>query len=149
MTGRLFRVSILLAAIFVFVMLSTVQADPPPPVQGTPEVVFELRTDPERLLWTDVEPGGTHFDLVRGDLTILLQTGGDFTQATEVCLASDQGGRSFDDGDIPAPGRIFWYVVRGVNETGAGTYDELSPRQVGSRDAEIDASAGACPLGGF
>src|SRR5262245_25927750 len=137
------RLAALLGA--VCAVSSIVHGDPPQPVQGTPQIRFDARKDPERLLWTDVMPGGAHFDLVRGDLATLLQTGGDFTQATRACLVNDAGDRAFDDADPPAAGGGFWYVVRGVNDAGAGTYDSISTSQVGGRDAEINASPNSCP----
>ena len=124
-------------------LLSTALAQTPP-VQGTPVLAFDDHRSPERLLWTDTEPGGTRFDLVRGDLTLLLQSGGDFTLATEVCLAADQSERSFDDADIPAAG--FWYLVRGHNDVSVGTYDDPIPGgQSEPRDTGINAAAGSCP----
>jgi hypothetical protein len=45
----------------------------------------------------------------------------------------------------PSLGKAFWFLVRGANCAGKGTYNSGVPAQVGSRDAEIDASTAACP----
>lgn len=89
--------------------------------------------------------GAVAYDLVRGGLGTLRSTAGDFTQATELCLADDGAATTFSDGATPVAGDGFWYVVRGVSCGGMGSYDEGVPAQHGSRDAGIDASAGACP----
>ena len=39
----------------------------------------------------------------------------------------------------------FWFLVRGVNCGGSGSYDTGEPSQVGSRDAEIAGSGADCP----
>jgi len=89
--------------------------------------------------------GAITYDVVRGSLGTLRSTAGDFTQATESCLANDRPETTRTDGATPALGDGFWYLVRGVSCGGAGYYDEGHPAQQGSRDAEIAASAGACP----
>ena len=115
------------------------------PPAGTPELMFTTTYNGEdRLEWTRPDDA-FRFDLVRGDLTLLIQTQGDFTQATTVCLADDTFQTEFEDADEPSVGGGFWYVVRGDNYDGNGTYDSLSASQVGSRDAEINASTFACP----
>jgi hypothetical protein len=49
------------------------------------------------------------------------------------------------DATLPPPGGGFWYLVRGLSCGGPGTYDSGAASQIGSRDAEIAASANACP----
>jgi len=88
--------------------------------------------------------GGTTYDVVRGDLTTLRQTDGDFLLATQECLASDHADHSLSHTATPAPGDGSWYLVREL-DNGSGTYDEPSGSQVGFRDPGIDASAGARP----
>jgi hypothetical protein len=85
------------------------------------------------------------FDLVRGDLLTLRSTAGDFTAATLDCLTDDLTANFLPYGTDPAVGGGFWFLVREVVGAVAGTYDEPSGSQVGSRDAEIDAAPGACP----
>ena len=89
--------------------------------------------------------GADRYDLVRGSLALLGSSGGNFTTATQSCLANDQAGVSFPDATPPAVGDGFFYLVRGISCGGTGTYDSGAASQVGSRDAEIAASANACP----
>ncbi len=126
------------------VPLGAGHGDPDPPA-GTPELTFTTTFNGEdRLEW--IRPDDAfRFDLVRGDLTLLIQTQGDFTQATTVCLADDAFQTEFEDADEPAQGQGFWYVVRGGNRDGDGTYNSLSASQQGDRDSEINASPFSCP----
>ena len=87
------------------------------------------------------------YDILRGDLGTLRSTGGDYAAATEACVIDDipHGyAVSFNSGG-PAVGSGYWFLIRATCGGVAGTYDSLSPGQVGSRDAEIDASGLACP----
>ena len=122
--------------------------------QGTPELVFNHPNNPNRIDWNrlpDGSGGVIRYELVRGDLTILRQSGGDFTQATDVCLADNLPETVFEDTDQPDLGQGFWYVVRAVQVFPAtgdeenGTYDSLSASQQGERDSEIDDSVSSCP----
>jgi hypothetical protein len=100
----------------------------------------------DELLWTRFNQGPPMgFDLVRGDLLTLRSTAGDFTAATLDCLTDDLTANFLPYGTDPAVGGGFWFLVREVVGAVAGTYDEPSGSQVGSRDAEIDAAPGACP----
>jgi len=73
---------------------------------------------------------GTGYDLVSGSLVI-----GAPGFASAICLQA-QGSTSYNDTrPIPAPGLGFWYLSRGKNSCGAGTYG------TGQRDAGISA----CP----
>lgn len=116
------------------------------------DTVIELHAKPTtKLSLTDTavswEPlsAATGYDLVRGDLGVLRATRGDFTAATAECLGNDSTASSLSYEAVPEPGQGFWFAVRGVASTGAGTYDEGSAHQVGWRDAEIGAAAGSCP----
>ncbi len=94
--------------------------------------------------WTTVlEAAG--YDLVRGDVQALSRSGGDFSLATEVCLADDHPESSFAYEGIPEPGRGFWFLVRPVMGQVNGTYNTLLGSQVGGRDEEIAASGHDCP----
>jgi uncharacterized membrane protein len=97
-----------------------------------------------RVYWGAV-PSATGYDLVRGSLSLLSATGGDFTQATTDCLENDLTGTSRDDADTPYDGDGFWYLVRGSNCGGGATFDSGAPSQAGSRDAGIQASSSTCP----
>jgi hypothetical protein len=96
------------------------------------------------LSWSSVQ-GATSYDVVRGDVGTLSRTGGDFTAATLACLANDLAATSTTYAGAPSPGQAFWFLVRGSSCAGHGSYDSGVPAQAGSRDAEIDASAAACP----
>ena len=95
------------------------------------------------LTWTTL-PGAAGYDAVRGDLLVLRSSGGNFTTSTTSCLADDQLATSLTDAPSPAPGGSFFYLVRGSNCSGSGTYDTGSAKQIGSRDAEVDAAPIAC-----
>jgi len=96
------------------------------------------------VTWASV-PDATAYDVLRGDLNALRATSGDFTSATERCLADDAEGNGWFDEDPPASGHGSWYLVRGVNCNGAASYDSGAPSQTSARDAEIAASPNACP----
>ena len=98
------------------------------------------------LVWTPI-PDAVSYDVIRGDLAILKSTRGDFTLATHECVDDDHVGTSMSYSAALSPGQGSWFLVRGVYLAGMGngTYDSGSSSQVGSRDAEIAASTGACP----
>jgi spore coat protein A len=98
---------------------------------------------PTRLWWSTIG-GATGYDVVRGSLSRLRATTGDFADptVTEACLANDQAATFWAHTETPAPGDGVWYLVRGHP---GGTYDSGEPSQIGSRDAEIGASGNACP----
>jgi hypothetical protein len=85
------------------------------------------------------------YDLVRGDVATLLASGGDFSTATVECLADDHPSTSLPYTDAPSAGNASWFLVRRVITGGHGTYNSGGSGQQGSRDAEIAASAFACP----
>jgi hypothetical protein len=68
------------------------------------------------------EPAATRFDAVRGLLSALPvgPGGGD-----EVCF-DDLAGPTLVDTDVPAPGAGFWYLSRGENACGNGSYGQQS-----------------------
>ena len=101
--------------------------------------------DGQTLEW-DAEPGAESYDLIRGDLTVLLSSSGDYAQAVEACLASAQTAASFSDPETPAAGVGWFYLVRarGCGDQ-PGSYDSGSTSQSASRDASIAASPAACP----
>jgi hypothetical protein len=85
------------------------------------------------------------YDVVRGDLSLLRATAGDFSVAASACLAENSPLQQLDHAvGAPPPGEAWWYVVRGVGAGGPMTYDTLQGSQVGSRDAELDASPVSC-----
>ena len=96
------------------------------------------------LSWNSLHGAG-RYDVVRGSLETLRTTGGDYALATEGCPANNQLGTSLVFSGAPEAGEGFWSLVRAVNCGGNGTYNSGGPGQVGDRDAEINASGGACP----
>jgi hypothetical protein len=93
------------------------------------------------LSWTALT-GATTFGVVQGGLSALRSSNGNFQAATQACIANTAG-TSFTAGGTPSAGDGHWYLVRGSNCGGAGTYDDGT--QVASRDAEIVASGNDCP----
>jgi hypothetical protein len=110
-------------------------------------VALRLRMDGDALSWPDAEFASS-YDVVRGSLAVLRATGGDFSAATDLCVASHvtvTGTASVPD---PPAGNGYWYLVRFSVLAGPLTYDEIdfgSASQVGSRDLGIAASSAACP----
>lgn len=85
------------------------------------------------------------YDVVRGSLTALRSSRGDFSAATQACLASGTPASTIAAAADPPPGEGYWYLARGNACAVHGTWDSGAPSQIGSRDAEINGSAGACP----
>jgi hypothetical protein len=93
------------------------------------------------LSWSALS-GATKFDVIRGGLSTLRSTSGEFASATQACIANTTE-TSFAAGGTPNVGDGYWFLVRGGNCGGAGTYNDGS--QVGSRDFGINASGHDCP----
>jgi hypothetical protein len=123
-------------------------ADNIPVPIGSPSVEIDLVADSSVLGW-QVLADATGYDVVAGDLATLLSTAGDFGLAIQACLADDLGENTLILEDSPTIGAAFFYLVRGVNCGGPGTYDSGDPAQVGSRDGEIEASYQSCRLPPF
>jgi hypothetical protein len=94
--------------------------------------------------WTAVS-GATAYDVVRGALDSLRNSGGNFASATQSCLANDQAATSVLDAGTPPVNGGFWYLVRGLNCGGAGSYNDAGGAPTGIRDTGIAASINACP----
>ena len=102
-----------------------------------------LTVDDDEISWTAVD-FATGYDLLRGDLGPLRQSGGDFTAATRRCLADDSASPRIPYAGAPKPGEAFWFLVRAVTSTQAGSFDSGGAGQAGSRDAEIEAAPSSC-----
>jgi hypothetical protein len=85
------------------------------------------------------------YDVLRGDLDTLRDTGGDFVLATDHCLVDDLDGSAFPHPEAPPPGRGFWILVRPAAGPDEGTYDSGGLRQVLDRDEPIALSGRDCP----
>ncbi|MEW5807322.1 MAG: C25 family cysteine peptidase [Acidobacteriota bacterium] len=111
----------------------------------TPTSKITLYVDRSRLTWTSVM-GAIGYDIVRGSLNALLDTGGDFIAATDSCLGNDLNGTSLDYTENPTgAGQGHWFLVRGVSITGPMTYQSLAGSQIGLRDDEINSASSSCP----
>ena len=91
------------------------------------------------------DPGTMTYDVVMGDLYRLQLNGGDFSVAKAQCIAADYSGSALNYGVSPGPGEGFFFLVRGTNCQGNGTYDTIAASQAVSRDAGIAASGRDCP----
>lgn len=104
-----------------------------------------------QIVWLYMTPQGVGvtYDIVRGSLSTLRVTGGNFTPASTKCVKNNFPNVTATEVDyssgIPAPGDGFFYLVR---DSRVMNYDTLphwpSSTQVGSRNAEINASGTAC-----
>jgi hypothetical protein len=110
---------------------------------GSPVLSLTHASSVTTLDWTTL-PEASGSDVVQGDL-VILHLGGGLAAATTHCLANDFAGSSVTHGTAPSPGGGYWFLVRGTNCGGGGTYDSGGGGQVGPRDAAIDSSAHACP----
>jgi hypothetical protein len=119
---------------------------PPAPEEVYPVAFAKLPADVIRASWQG--QAGYRTDLVRGSLTLLAATGGDFTVATEACVMDDSSGQTFEDPAIPPPGEGYWYLLR-VDQydgcpMGEGTYNSRKGHQAGDRNVEIQTSGRDC-----
>jgi hypothetical protein len=88
--------------------------------------------------------GAGWYEVTRGDLMLLRAGDGDYAAATDQCAADNQTMTSIPIAAHPGAGEGFWYLVRGVNCKGKGSYDSTGPSQPGSRDAGIAGSGSDC-----
>jgi hypothetical protein len=94
-----------------------------PLVWSAPVEVTNLRlaSQPSTSLAWDAQGAlvgtGVTYDVLRGNLSVLPVGSG-----SEVCESSGASGTTATDGAIPPPGSGFWYLVRGHDSCGAGTY---------------------------
>lgn len=98
-----------------------------PGVFALPDEVREVRFDADTvtLTWESAIPESgptTTHALVRGDAYALPPGSG----GTETCLATGLPENSLLDDLVPASGDAFWYLVRGENSCGRGSYGRAS-----------------------
>ncbi len=103
-----------------------------------------LRMSPAGPTWP-AWGGAVGYDLVRGSLDVLRSTGGDFSVATDACLADNSPDTAFEESAVPNQAQAFWYLVRIVySDAGArGSYDDVGTGT--NRDTGIASSPNACP----
>ena len=114
------------------------------PPAGTPHLSADKAGVDVLLSWNALS-GATSFDVVRGGLSVLRSSNGNFQSATQACLVNDTTATSFTATGTPSVGDGFWFLVRAGNCGGHGTYDSDGPTQTGLRDPEIAASGNDCP----
>ena len=127
---------------------------PPCPVPGYSGSLGASRSAGSTT-WAWTPGGAATFDLVRGDLSTLRASGGDFTAALgaipageAACLANDSPSLSLTDPfPDPPPGGGTFALVRAVTTAcpAQGSYDDGSASLVRSRNPGILASSRACP----
>jgi gingipain R len=110
--------------------------------EGTARIALDVARD--GLSWTAIQ-GAVAYDVVLGDLETLIASGGDFTAATQACVADEVEATSDGYAGNPDPGQGHWILVRGVSSQGPMTFQALYPSQVGLRDEEIQGSGVGCP----
>lgn len=109
----------------------------------------ELPGGVARLTWR--AEWGFRTDIVRGSLTTLVLTHGDYEMATEICLRDDVPDvdpATVDDPDLPNAGEGYWYLLRTDQyvscPVGGGNYNSEDAGQVGYRNTEIRMSGRDC-----
>lgn len=98
---------------------------------------------------------GAAYDTIKGDLDVLISTGGNFTTSLPGGSSPDDyqcinSGSSSTSTSVPytptAAGQGFYYLVRAENVTALnGTYSTEIAREEAGRDSEIAASGNDCP----
>jgi glucose/arabinose dehydrogenase len=110
-----------------------------------PGPMLTFRVDHGGMYWTAL-PGPYTYDVVRGSLNGIRNSGGDFATYTQECLDYNESGTSLIyPSNPPAPGSVQWYMVRATNCAGHGTWNDGSATQVATRDPGINASTHTCP----
>jgi len=103
----------------------------------------ELGTD-GLIAWIP-EPVSERYDVVKGDVLVLISSNGDYEASLIECLEHDLIDPSTFDGEVPPSGSGFYYLVRGERNCRSGSYSTGSTVEVPGRDEEIGASAVGCP----
>jgi len=107
---------------------------------GTPSNLTLSKGGGNAILQWNPLPGATTYQVVRGSLTNLRASAGDFSVAATAC----QPGLTTNTTSYPLGPGVEFYLVRGVSLC-KGTMNESGGRQIGSRDAEIAVSGHDCP----
>lgn len=106
--------------------------------------VPRLLMDSDEVSWDSV-PGAEGYDVLRGDLASLSQTGGDWSVSVDLCLADSTAGTTVSIPGNPGPGATWWYLVRAERSGTPTSYDAVTSTQRGTRDDGIDAAPERCP----
>ena len=88
-----------------------------------------------------VVPDAEVYDVIRGELSNVVETGVVINLGTVVCIeanSTDESTQGWEDGELPQPGQAFFYVVEyydGVSST-YGAESAGMPRAPGPGDCE-------------
>jgi hypothetical protein len=128
-----------------FSVITEWRCDPPPALPGDSPVLALEKLGPETVLSWGTVALATGYDVVFGELSTLRDDPGHFAAATSGCLADNVTTTSLSDAATPPVHDGFWFLVRGVNCGGSGTFDTGEPSQVAGRDPDIAMSGNSCP----
>ena len=113
---------------------------------GPPAEITGVRFLPDRATFEwDAEPAATSYDLVKGDLTLLRSSGGDFRVSQLICVEDDGPDLQATDPSEPLPGQGFYYLTRATNcASETGSFDTTAPGLAESRDLELQGLGAQC-----
>jgi hypothetical protein len=115
-----------------------------PPDLGLCSQSITLSVGRTALSWTSAD-GALGYDVVQGDLLTLRDSGGDYTDAVDLCVTNDHADTTLVYPNEPLPGAAFWLLARGITASIDMTYDVSGESQVSGRDIKINAAVGVCP----
>jgi hypothetical protein len=129
-------------------------ANPPCPTPAYAGSLTASKSGGSAALWGWTDGGATAYDLIRGDLSTLRSSGGDFQAAVDAvpaaeggCLVNNTTSLSLDDPyPDPAVGEGFFTLIRPATlqcPAQHGTVDDGS--QVQDRDPGIESASLSCP----
>jgi len=95
-------------------------------------LLLTLPADGSGVMWTN-HGVATQYDVLKGSVREFPVGSG----SSEVCFGTQVLGTSIADGTSPLLGEGFWYLVRGENSCGVGTY--------GTTSAGTSRTSNACP----
>ena len=112
---------------------------------GSPALLLGESGGDTLLSWGSIT-GETGYDIVQGNLNDLRNNGGDFGLATDQCLDNNRTTESLLFSGTPPAGQGSWFLVRGANCGGGGSYDTLPPNPpLVPRGPGITGSGNDCP----
>jgi hypothetical protein len=106
--------------------------------------VPDLHLSADEVSWLPL-PGAEGYDVLRGDLSVLRQEGGDWSASVELCLADSSAGTTAAVPGEPDPGGAWWILVRAERSGTPTSYDAVTAAQRGTRDDGIEAAPESCP----
>lgn len=119
-------------------------ADNAPPPGSRPRLELATIGSATELRWSTAA-SAAQYDVVRGTLSSLVLSAGDFATSTDNCLVDDLPATTTVDTSSDPVGDGAWYLVRGTTCAGAGTYDDGGAGLQSPRDASVAASPSSCP----